>query len=395
MSRILMRGDLSEGMPDFESIKTLFLSGNVAEAEEACRLALEANPGDKAIRMLHSCCLAKLRLMAPQTSPAAQAASADRQPTAPPPEDPPMPFSPQEAGGDTAPPPTAPPRDMLEDTQDFPPPPPGTGAVIPTPRAIPPPCGGKRKRPLGWPRIVLRCLAVPSALFLILFFAAYLSVRSEKKARLPYLWTQRALGSDFEVPGGMVEVTEPEGNFSIGLPKWIDPFPEVRRFDLHLYEACAHWTYPARANEGRVDVSYVRRAPGKGVFGDGKTILAFDNSVQLRIEFGSGPFVGVLGEGIEVTERWKAKRTDKLFAEKHGASGFGYCGGTVVLDGKEYRMHQVTLTRGREAWRIQTTLQSALDAGREKKHADAIDTILAGEILGRFRILAPEACEVP
>ena len=216
--------------------------------------------------------------------------------------------------------------------------------------------------------------------------AAWLSVRSEKKERLPYLWTARALGIG---PGleGVEDVTEPSGHFTLGLPKEFDRMAEVREFAVgegQLYEACAHWTYPSRVDDGRVDVSYVRLPAGKREFGDRGASLAFDNQVHMSIEFGIAPITSVLGDDIEVLDRGKA-REDNLFIRKHQANGYGSWFATVRIGGKKYQVFQVTLTRGREAWRILTTLPSMADRGIE--HADLFDMLVAGEIIGRFRTL--------
>ncbi len=51
-------------MTRFEQAKGVFLAGDYAGAAEVCRRALEENPGDKASRILHESCLAKLAMSA-------------------------------------------------------------------------------------------------------------------------------------------------------------------------------------------------------------------------------------------------------------------------------------------------------------------------------------------
>lgn len=342
-------------MTRFEQAKELFLAGDYAGAEEVCRGGLEENPDDKAVRLLHGSCLAKLAMAAKE----GEAASSGPTP---------------EEGAEDAD--SAARHDMLS-TQE-----------------LPLPSAGRGRRPWGGFRVAMWILGGLSAAFLLLMLAARLSVRSEEKARLPFLWTARALGLEAG-PAGMERVAEPAGHFSVGLPRGFDRFAEVREFAVgegRLYEACAHWTYPSLEDEGRVDVSYVRLPEGKGVFGDNGPILAFDNLAHMPIEFGIAPITAVLGDDIEVLDRGRAKE-DALFIRKHRATGYAACFATVRIAGKEYRVFQVSLTRGREAWRIQTTLPSAggADAGR----AELVDMLAAGEIIGRFRTLEGAAVPAP
>lgn len=342
----------------------MFLAGDYAGAAEVCRRALEENPEDKAARILHESCLAKLAMVAKESA----TTSAGPSP---------------EAGGAGAG--AVPVPDAVHDTlstQELPVP---SGGRDDRQRKGPPPAG-KERRPWGCFRVAMWILGGLSAAFLLLMLAAWLSVRSEKKARLPFLWTARELGVGGGLEG-METVMEPAGHFAVDLPREFDRFAEVQEFEVgkgRLYEACGRWTYPSVEDEGRVDVSYVRLPEGKGVFDNDGAILAFDNLVFMPIELGVAPITAVLGDDIEVLDRGRAKE-DALFIRKHRATGYIALFATVRIAGKKYRVFQVSLTRGREAWRIQTTLPSAGEA--EIEHADLVDMLAAGEIIGRFRTL--------
>lgn len=351
-------------MTTLDQIKSLMKSGDIAGAEALCRQALEEEPGNSTLKFLREACLGRMRLEAGLSK------------------------------GRSGPPPipgnATPPVDESEDVDEE------TAQTVELPPREPEKPAGRHGRPTpkagkGCLRALLAVVGGLVALVVVVIVVACISNRGNAgNDKLIYLWVAKERGSSFEIPGGVREVVVPQGNFAISLPKWIDDFAEVQTFATgsnRFYEVCSHWTFPSPSDESRVDICYVRTPSGSKKFGlePGAPILAFDSKVAMDVEFGESIFKIILGDDIDVVDRGKPKAPDWAFAKKHGADGFHSCFGTVLLGGKRYRMFQVTLTRGREAWRIQTTLLSALEVGNPL--ADAIDQTVAGEIIGRFRII--------
>lgn len=235
---------------------------------------------------------------------------------------------------------------------------------------------------------ILAMVAVAAVILAIVFVAILFFASDEEK--LAYLWTIRDNGIEGIVGPPMEEVTVGDANCAVSLPAEFGETPERTEYEpFHGsdVDVCTHYTFRSPSDGARVDISYLRKAGGKsfleanGVVG----IVAFNNKVSMPVEFGIGPFVQILGEGINVLSRGKPKKNDWAFARKHDARGFSSCFALIQGQDRTYRVFQVTIVRESEAWRLQTYLPSA--HGGNKARGDFADMLAAGEILGRFRIL--------
>ena len=360
-------------MTSLDQIKSLMKSGDVAGAEELCRKALEEDPGNSTLKFLREACLGRMRLEAGR------------------------------AKGHSVPPPVpgnaAPPVDEAEDAEDE------TVRTVELPEPPAVPAKPSEKREAVTPRTVKGCLRMLlavlgglAAVFVVIVGVSYFYAQSSKmKERLPYLWTSAenghdCIGSDH---APMREYRVARGNFAISvLPEFTDP-QEVE-FDPAWpdIDICRHWTFMSAYSDGRVDVSYLRKKPEESFYeGESIGITPFNNSFITSIEWGIAPFVAVLGEGLDVIDRAAPKNPDWMFAEKHGARGFNSCFGLLRKNGMRYRLFQVTIVRDHEAWRIQTLIPSALNIEEDERKAGAIDQLMAGDIIGRFRVLGVDAAE--
>lgn len=349
-------------MTPLAHIKFLLQSGDVVGAEALCRKALESDPGNGMLKFYHDLCLSRLRKLNGVIGPAAT-------------------------------------RKAEEPAE------PETLRTVELPPPQPPPAKpGERKPALtrvtgkGCLRMLLWTLGGLAALFLVIIAVAYFSAKGEEKMeRLPYLWTSAENGHDFlgSDHAPMSEYLVNRGNFAISVfPEFQDP--EEVEFDPSWpgIDLCRHWTFMSSSSDARVDVSYLRKKPGESFYErESLGIAPFNNSFIPAIEFGIGPFVAVLGEGLDVMERGKPDCSDWAFARKHGARGFSSCHGLLRKNGMRYRLFQVTIVREREAWRIQTLMPSALERTEDVSKAGAIDQLIAGDMIGRFRVLGVDAAE--
>lgn len=346
-------------MTTIDQIKTLLQSGDVAGAEALCRKALEENPGDAKLGFLLAAIEGRKRLQVGGLV----------------------------AGIEAEPPPAEEPETV--ETVELPP----QQKKPERKKASLTPVSGK-----GCLRMLLLIFGGLAAIFLVVIAVECLLVRNkEKNERLPYLWTSAENGHDL-LDGNQASLREYlvyNGNFAISLfPEYTDTItvefdPVWPGIDL-----CRHWTFLSSNDYGRVDVSYLRKNPGESFYeGESIGVTPFNNSVITPIEMGISPFVAVLGEGLDVVERGKPECADWKFASKHGARGFNSCHGILRKNGIKYRLFQVTIVADREAWRIQTLLPSTLNRTDDAGKAGAIDQLVAGDMIGRFRVLGVNPAE--
>ena len=197
----------------------------------------------------------------------------------------------------------------------------------------------------------------------------------------------------------MRELQVPRGNFAISLPLGFDFSIHEQDFNAGSLdtEYVRHWTFGTEDDDGRIDVSYLKKKLGKSFFNeDGKVnVIAFNNA---GVQEKDNQISAVLGNDVDIMMHFIPNNPyrDRGFPREDGVCGFSLDSGTLKKKDTIFEVTQVALVRGNEAWRIQTLLPSALNAygkvaGWNK--CAILDRFAANDIISRFRPMNKDIAE--